>query len=242
MEKQLSILRIWTGVGSRLASNGLQGGLLALLAFLPIGGLALLSPQQIQADGSHEFMLAAILLSRFLMPPVATLIVAYLARKDGRLPGEQSLLRAFKRCAFPSIGLVLAVMVFGLLASLFLLFPGIAFFLASCVVLPVLVMEGVSTPEAVKRSWELTREIRWTLLGFFCSYLATCGLISGLIVWATSSDLPQVIEPLPFVQTDAFLPLVFVGALLYSGLVMATYEIYTQLVPAGSEAAEQGVS
>ena len=229
-------------MGSKLASNGLQGGLLALLAFLPIGGLALLSPQQIQSDGSHEFMLAAILLSRFLMPPVATLIVAYLARKEGRLPGEQSLGRAFKRCAFPSIGLVLAVMIFGLLASLFFIFPGVAFFLASCVVLPVLVMEGVSTPEAVKRSLELTSEIRWTLLGFFCSYFALCGLVGGSLVWATSSDLPQVIEPLPFVQTDAFLPLIFVGALLYSGLVMATYEIYTQLVAAPSEIPAQGAN
>ncbi len=207
---------------------------------MPIGGLALLSPQQIQSEGSHEFMLAAILLSRFLMPPVATLIVAYLARKEGRLPREESLGAAFKKCAFPSIGLVLAVMVFGLFATLFLVVPGVAFFLASCVVLPVLVMEHVSTPEAVKRSWELTREIRWTLLGFFCSYFVLCGAVAGSLVWATSSDLPQVIEPLPFVQTDAFLPLVFVGALLYAGLVMATYEIYTQLVAASPEAAKQG--
>ena len=91
-----------------------------------------------------------------------------------------------------------------------------------------------------QRSLELTSEVRWTLLGFFCSYFALCALVGGSLVWATSSDLPQVIEPLPFVQTDAFLPLVFVGALLYSGLVMATYEIYTQLVSAPSEAREQG--
>jgi hypothetical protein len=224
-------MSIWAGLGAKIASNGLQCGLLALLAFLPIGGLALLSPQQIESDGSIEFMLAALLLSRFLTPPVATLLVAYLARRDSRLPNDHSLGVAFKKCAFPSIGLVLAVYVFGLVASLFLVFPGVAFFLACCVVLPVLVMEGVSSPVAIKRSWELTKDKRWTLLGFFSSYLVLSGLVAGVLIWSTSSDLPLLAEPLPFVQTDAFLPLIFVGALLYSGLVVASYEIYTQLVP-----------
>lgn len=235
MEKRLSIVGIWAGLGSKIASSGLQCGLLALLAFLPIGGLALLSPKQIEADGSTEFMLAAFLLCRFLTPPVATLIVSYLARRDSRLPAQQSLGSVFKNCALPSIGLVLAVYVFGLVASLFLIFPGVAFLLACSVVLPVLVIEGVSSPVAIKRSWELTKEKRWTLLGFFSIYLALSGLIAGALVWSTSSDLPLLSEPLPFVQTDAFLPLIFVGALLYSGLVVASYEIYTQLVPTGSQ-------
>ncbi|MFA5506101.1 MAG: hypothetical protein WC423_11775 [Vulcanimicrobiota bacterium] len=240
MEKQLSILKIWAAVGSKIASSGLQCGLLALLAFLPIGGLALLSPQQVESDGSNEFMLAAVLLSRFMMPPVAMLIVAYLARKDARLSGELSLARAFKRWAFPSIGLVLAVMVFGLFSSLFFLLPGVAFFLASCVVLPVLVMEGVSSPIAVKRSWELTNEVRSTILSFFTSYFLLCGIAVAVLIRATSSRLPEFMEPLPFVQTDAFLPLVFVGALVYSGMVIATYEIYAQLV-AGEKQSESPV-
>ena len=218
-----------------MASNGFQCGLLALLAFLPIGGLALLSPKQIESDGSTEFMLAAFLLCRFLTPPIATLIVSYLARKDARLSAQHSLGRAFKNCALPSIGLVLAVYVFGIFASLFLVIPGVAFFLASSVVLPVLVIEGVSSPVAIKRSWELTRESRWTLLGFFTSYSFLSGLILGGLSWSISSDFPPLSEPLPFVQTDAFLPIIFVGAILYSGLVVASHEVYTQLVPAGSQ-------
>jgi hypothetical protein len=218
-----------------MASNGLQCGLLALLAFLPLGGLALLSPKQVESDGSTEFMLAAFLVCRFLTPPIATLIVSYLSRKDTRLPAQHSLGTAFKNCAMPSIGLVLAVNVFGIVASLFLVFPGVVFFLASSVVLPVLVIEGVSSPVAIKRSWELTRESRWSLLGFFSSYLFLSSLIGGGLLWSTSSGLPLLTEPLPFVQTDAFLPLIFVGAILYSGLVVASYEVYTQLVPAGSQ-------
>ena len=213
-----------------MAGSGLQCGLLALLAFLPIGGLALLTPEQTEGSGQLEFALAALLLSRFLTPPVAALIVAYLARKDELLPKKSSLGKVFKANAFPSIGLVLAVAIFGMVASCFLIVPGVAFLLATCLVLPVLVVEGVSSPVAIKRSWELTKDHRWTLLLFFGGYYLLSLAILSLIVW-NPAGASAFSESLPLVQTNAFLPTVFVGALLYAGLVIASYEIYTELVP-----------
>lgn len=213
-----------------MAGSGLQCGLLALLAFLPIGGLALLTPEQTEGYGQVEYTLAALLLSRFLTPPVAALIVAYLARKDGRLPKDHSLAKVFKTTAFPSIGLVLAVAIFGLLASSLLILPGVAFLLATCVVLPVLVMEGVSSPVAIKRSWELTKDHRWALLFFFGAYYSLSLIVLSVLVWSPTGA-SEFLEALPLVQTGAFLPMVFVGAILYAGLVIASYEIYTELVP-----------
>ena len=216
-----------------MAGSGLQCGLLALLAFLPIGGLALLTPEQTEGSGHLEITLAALLLSRFLTPPVAALIVAYLARKDDRLPRNNSLGKVFKTNAFPSIGLVLAVAIFGMLASSLLILPGVAFLLATCVVLPVLVVERVSSPEAIKRSWELTKDHRWALLIFYSGYyLLSLGVLSLIV--SNPAGATEFSESLPVVQTDAFLPTVFVGALLYAALVIASYEIYTELVPEAS--------
>lgn len=215
-----------------MASNGFQISLLAMLAFLPLAGLALLSPEQIQSQERREFFLAALLLARCLTPPVAALIVAYLARKDGLLDSRSSLGVVFRQNALPSIGLVLGVAVFGSVASLFLVIPGIAFWLASCVVLPVLVVEKLSSPMAVKRSWELTREHRGGLLQFWSGYGVLACMLVAMVGFATSSiRVSDLSEPLPWVQHDSFLPLVLLGSVLYAGMVCACYEVYRQLVP-----------
>lgn len=230
MEKSLSITAIWTGLLARLGSSGLQCGLLGLLAFLPIGGLALLAPGQIEAEGDNEFLLAALLMSRLLTPPFAALMVAYLARKQSRLPKDFSLGKAFRSSFFPSIGLVLAIATFGFLATFCFVFPGVAFLLATTVVLPIHVVDGVSGPVAIKKSWELTREIRWTLLGFWSGFLGLAFAICGLVAVGTSHISADVAKSLPIVQTDSFLPLVITISFLYAAMVTASYEIHSQLV------------
>lgn len=223
-----------SGLAARFAANGLQCSLLALIAFLPIGGLALLSPDQVQLDGGDEYTLAAILVSRFLTPPVAVLMTAYLARKDRYL--ENSLWKVFRASGLPSVGLVLGVLVFGLFSALFLVVPGVAFFLASAVVVPVLVVEGLKGPAAIKRSWELTKDHRWPLLGFWTLYGAFSGLVLALVSLSTKHSGSVVIEPLPLVQQDLFLPVILALCVLYAGVVTASYEIYAHLVPAESDA------
>lgn len=230
MEQSLSIKRLWSGLAGRLTGSGLQCGLLGLLAFLPIGGMALLAPDQIQAEGDNEFLLAAIVLSRLLTPPIAALMVAYLARKDKRLPDGISLAGALKSSFFPSIGLVLAVATFGFLATLCLVFPGVAFLLAMSVVLPVLVVEGVSGPQAVKRSWELTREHRWTLLAFWSGFFGIALTICSMVALTTTRISSEVAKSLPIVQTDSFLPLVVTFSFLYAAMIAASYEIHAQLI------------
>lgn len=230
MEKSLSIGALGSGLASRFGSNGLQCSLLALLAFLPMSGLTLLSSAQMQYQEGREFCLAALTLSRFLTPPIAVLIVAYLARKDGLLPDKQTLWGIFTRSALPSIGLVLAILTFGSFASLLFVVPGLAFFLAASVSLPALVSENLRGPSAIKRSWGLTQGHRWTLLGFWLSYLLFSMAVLVAIILGTSRGTPPSTELLPLAQQEFFLPSVLGLAFLYSGLVTASYESYTQLL------------
>ena len=231
MENQLSIGAVWSGLGARLASSGLPSGLLALLAFLPLAGLALISPGQVQADNSREFLLAAVLLSRVFTPPVAALMVAYLARKEGRLPAESSLVKLFRANAFPSVGLVLGVAIFTFVSGFLLVVPGVAFALATCIVLPVLVVEGVHGPPAVKRSWELTRGHRWQLLMFWSGLFLASALFLLLLFAVSTDHVAGLIEPLPLVQHAAFLPMVVGLSFVYGVVETASSEIYTRLVP-----------
>ncbi len=234
MEDKISISDLWSGLGLRLASNGFQCGLLALLAFLPIGGLALISPDQLGTGGTSEFLLAAILLSRFLTPPVAALVVAYLARKEGLLPADQSLWLSFRRCGLPSAGLVLGVAVFTLLSSLLLVVPGVTFALATCVVLPVMVVENMTGPQAVRPSWEVTRDHRWSLFGFWLGLAALASAFLAVIFLLVSEPVGSLVEPLPLVQKDIFLPMVLASAFLYAVGVIASFQIYTRLAVGAS--------
>lgn len=194
-----------------------------------MGGLALLSPEQLEVDGGSEFGLAAMILSRFITPPIAVLIIAYLAHRDGMLEPQRSLGQIFRTTALPSIGAVLGVVVFGTMASV-LVVPGVAFFLATSVIVPVLVIEAVSPPAAIKRSWELTRNVRWPLLLFWSGYFLMSAIVLFGVVTLTSSVMVPGEAALPLVQNDAFLPGVFTSAVLYAGLVIASYELYCQLV------------
>lgn len=201
-----------------------------MLAFLPMAGLALLSPGQVQSDNSQQFILGAVVLSRLLTPPVAALIVAYLARRDGKLSAEDTLFSLFRRFAGPSVVLVLGVAVFTVASGALLVLPGIAFALATCVVLPVMVVEGVQGPRAVSRSFELTAEHRWSLLLFWSGFLVAGTAFLGAIFAVSTDHVAGLLEPLPLVQEQAFLPMVVAGGFLYGVSVVASYQVYLRLV------------
>lgn len=211
----------------------MQCGLFALVAFLPLAGITLLSPEQIGAPAQQEFLLASLVLVRFLTPLSACLMVTYLARQDDRLRGTlwSKALGRF----LPAVGLVLAVMFFTGLATLMLIVPGVGFVLGSSIALPVLIVEGKGVPEAVRLSWERTRRVRSTLLKFWILFLAACtGVITATLLFFTGGELAKLGE-VPLAQSEALLPLVMVGSLLYGALVCGAYEIYCALHGGGSE-------
>jgi uncharacterized membrane protein len=203
--------------------------MLALLAFLPLAGLTLLTPEQKGGPEWKEFVAAGLLLSRFLSPLAACLIVTYLARQDGQLDKEVSLWRVGFRNYLPAVGLVLAVWFFAAFASLFFLLPGLGFLLGSSVALSVLVVERTSVPEAVRRSWERTRYVRDSLLVFWLLFGASGLGVLSAVTLAFTSGQPEELLRLPLAESRALLPLVVTWSFLYGALICAGYEIYREL-------------
>ncbi len=202
---------------------------MALLAFLPLAGLTLLSPEQKGDAEWRQFVALGVLLCRFLSPLAGCLIVTYLARQDGRLPAGTPLGRNAVANSLRAVGLVLAVWSFAAIASLFFLVPGLAFLLGSSVALSVLVVERTSVPEAVRRSWERTRYVRGPLLLFWLVFLAGgLGLTTAVALLFTSGQLVEL-TTLPLAQSEALLPLVGTWSFLYAAASCASYEIYRQL-------------
>lgn len=229
VEALLSWHRIYAGFFRRFRQSWLPCCLLALLAFLPLAGLTLLSPEQKGGLEWQEFVLMGALLCRFLSPLAACLTVTYLARQDGRLDVGTSLWRSAGAHFLRAVGLVLAVWAFAALASLFLLLPGMAFLLGSSIALAVLVVEDVSVPEAVRRSWERTRDVRGALLMFWLVFLAGClGLTAVVALVFTSGQLDELTTR-PLAESRALLPLVLTWSFLYGASTCASYEIYRQI-------------
>lgn len=228
MEELLSWRRLFGGFFRRLQGSWLACWLLSLLAFLPLAGLTLLSPG---GSGDHEwseFARNALLLCRFLTPMSACLVVLYLARQESKLSPQTSLKRALALTP-AAIGLVMAVWVFSAIASLFFLLPGLGFLLASSIALPVLIVEGTSVPEAVRRSWERTRHVRDSLL-LFWSVFFTLGVgLLGLVTVLATQGHPERLWTSPLAESPALLPLVLTGAALYGAAICATYELYHHL-------------
>lgn len=220
---------IYAGFFRRFRQSWLPCCLLALIAFLPLAGLTLLSPEQKGDAEWLRFVAMGLLLCRFLSPLAGCLIVTYLARQDGRLPKATSLWKSALSDSLRAVGLVLAIWSFAVIASLFLLLPGLAFLLGSSVALAVLVVERTSVPEAVRRSWERTRYVRGPLFLFWLVFLAGgVGLTAMVALLFTSGRLAEL-TTLPLAQSRALLPLVATWSFLYAGTSCASYEIYRQL-------------
>jgi hypothetical protein len=229
VDAPLSWHRLYARFFRRLRSSWLACALLALLAFLPLAGLTLLSPEQKGGPEWREFVLGGLLFSRFLTPLAACLIVTYLARQDGKLDRTVSLWRGGFSNFLSAVGLVLAVWFFAAFASLFFLLPGLGFLLGSSVALPVLILERTSVPEAVRRSWERTRYVRDALLIFWLVFCTVSAGLLGLVVTIFTRALPGQLFSQPLAENPALLPLVLTLSLLYGAISCAGYEIYREL-------------
>lgn len=229
MDALLSWHRLYSGFLRRWLSFWLPCSLLALLAFFPLAGLTLLSPE---VKGGHEwkeFVLGGVLLARFLTPLAGSLIMTYLARQDGRLDKNVSLWKTGLSVYLSSVGLVLAIWFFASFASLFFVLPGLGFLLGSSVALPVLVLERTSIPEAVRRSWERSRYVRDSLLLFWLVFWV--GAVGLLVVVALifTGGQPEELFTRPLAESLALLPLVVTWSFLYGAVNCAAFEIYRQL-------------
>lgn len=229
MDAILSWHRLYAGFFRRLRLSWLACCLLTLLAFLPLAGLTLVSPEQKGSPEWEEFMAAGLMMCRFLTPLAACLIVTYLARQDGKLDKDVSLWKWGLAHYLSSVGLVLAVWFFAAFASVFFVLPGLGFLLGSSVALSVLVVEDTSVPEAVRRSWERTRYVRDTLLVFWLVFSAAgAGLVTVVAILSTDGHPSQLLTT-PLAQSPALLPLVVTWSFLYGAVICAGYEIYRQL-------------
>jgi hypothetical protein len=225
----LSWHRLYARFFRRLRSSWLPCALLALLAFLPLAGLTLLSPEQKGGPEWKEFVAGGLLFCRFLTPLAACLIVTYLARQDGKLDHDVSLWKGGLGNYLPAVGLVLAVWFFATFASLFFILPGLGFLLGSSVALSVLVIERTSVPEAVRRSWERTRYLRDSLLVFWLVfYTGAIGLTTLVLTFFTQGQ-PGILLSQPWAESPALLPLVVTWSILYGASICAGYEIYREL-------------
>ncbi|CAL4868882.1 hypothetical protein MMA231_03171 [Asticcacaulis sp. MM231] len=109
------------------------------------------------------------------------------------------------RNAFPVLILGFIVGLLTALLSLLLIIPGIMFLLAAYVAIPAYVGQpGLGLWGAVKRSFELTRNHRWGILGL----LIVMGIISGIISAALSgiaSVTPMADVPLSLSITQGLI-------------------------------------
>ncbi len=228
MEELLSWRRLIVGFFRRLLGSWLACWLLSLLAFLPLAGLTLLSPTGHAGYEWSEFARNALLLCRFLTPMSACLVVFYLARQESKMSPQTSLQKGLLMTP-SAIGLVLAVWVFCAMASLFFVLPGLGFLLGSSIALPVLIVEGTSIPEAVRRSWERTRHVRDSLLLFWSVFLTGSAFILCFVGFLATQGRPEILWTAPLAESSALLPLVLTVSALYGAGICATYELYHQL-------------
>lgn len=224
----LSWHRLYAGFFRRWCAFWFPCSLLALLAFLPLAGLTLLSPEVKGGPEWQEFVTGGVLFSRFLTPLAASLIVTYLARQDGRFDKSVAWRRGLG-AYLPSVGLVLAVCFFAAFASLFFVLPGLGFLLASSIALPVLVLEETSVPEAVRRSWERSRYVRDSLLVFWLVFFVGAAGLLAIVATVFTGGQPDELFRQPLAESGALLPLVVTLSFLYGANTCAGYEIYRQL-------------
>jgi hypothetical protein len=91
-------------------------------------------------------------------------VVQHLA---GRRVGVGAMLRQGARRIWPLTAALVLVMLAVMGGYVLLIVPGVMIAIATSVVLPAVMVEGLGATAAFRRSLELTRGYRWTLLGAF---------------------------------------------------------------------------
>ena len=178
-------------------------------------------------------MIAMFLLLAVLMPAVmAAIVQAGLRRVRGEPVSLGDALGAAGRSYFPVFGLLFLVGLayIGTICTVVVPFILLTGWSAS---LPVLLAERLGPVEAMKRSWELTRGLRWQVFGGFCvlvliMWAVACmfqGIVMGAIVGVTAGAGGDPTASMPIAQAASLL----VQGLEHTLFSTGTAVVYHQL-------------
>lgn len=207
----------------------LPGSLLAALAFLPLAGLALLAHPGQSSQERSEFLFSSLVLCRFLTPLAACLIITYVARQQDLLPRNTNLAKMAAKSFLPSVGLMLGSALFVAALSVFFVIPGLMFALATSVALPVMVIEGRNVPQALLRSWELTRDERGALFAFWSIVALVASGLLYLVSWVGTQGQPTSLMAVSIAESAVALPLIVTSCIVYSFIVSSSFACYRSL-------------
>ncbi|HEX9052745.1 MAG TPA: hypothetical protein VF841_19620 [Anaeromyxobacter sp.] len=119
---------------------------------------------------------ASLVLSVVQMGAVTYGTVRYLAGE--RAPPGRMIAVGLRR-GLPVVGAWIVVWIVAVAGMLLFLVPGVMFLVAACVAVPAAVVERRGVASAIRRSFELTRGHRWTLLA--------AGLVVLVVMWLLSA-------------------------------------------------------
>jgi hypothetical protein len=164
------------------------GNVLAVLALNPgsdTGPLGVRLTTAVGLLGAFIFVLA---LQYLLTAAIVYTTGEYLRGNDP--PAAAALSQALRRVV-PIIGLAAVTAVLVWIGIALLVVPGIIVALMFSVAVPVLMVEGKGVTASLSRSRELTRGLRWQLLGFFLAGLVGCMAANALVMLPFDFLLPQ---------------------------------------------------
>ncbi|MEL7215709.1 MAG: hypothetical protein AAGJ96_07245 [Pseudomonadota bacterium] len=170
---------------------GLVGYLIIYAAqFLLFGAAAVqLAPgQDIEISGGSFFTIfIATLVFQLALPQVLSAIL-HLAAWDviaGRRPAIGDHIKLSVRCLPQLVLLSMAVGLAVGFGALFLLVPGLYLGAALSVVIPAIVIGGAGFG-GLGRSWEITAEYRWTILGGFILVMISSFAVSSVLLFVAA--------------------------------------------------------
>jgi hypothetical protein len=164
------------------------GNLLAGLGFELLSAEARLHATPLTAAGFLAALIAVVALEYLLIATVGCGTAQYL--QGNAPPAAAALAQGLKRGG-AIIGLAASTTLLVGVGLLLLVVPGIVIALMFCVAVPVLMVEGRGVRDSLARSRELTRGLRWPLLGVFLAAAAGCMALLALVTLPFDFLLPQ---------------------------------------------------
>jgi len=161
--------------------------------------LASLGPALLTAEG--RLLLTPLTVAGFLAAFIAVLALQYLLigtvvygalqyLQGNTPPATAALAQGLKR-SVPLIGLAAVTTVLVGAGLLLLVVPGIIIALMLSVAVPVQMVEGPGVFASLSRSRELTKGLRWQLLGLFVAAIAGCIGVTALVTLPFDFLLPR---------------------------------------------------
>lgn len=131
----------------------------------------------------------AVLALQYLL--IGTVVYATLRFLQGSTPPATAALAQGLKRSVPLFGLAAVTTVLVGAGLLLLVVPGIVIALMICVAVPVLMVEDGGILSSLSRSRDLTKGLRWQLLGVFLAALAGCIAVTAVVTLPFDFLLPR---------------------------------------------------